>query len=101
MLHNPVLLQLIKQFPDDLLPVVIDGITQNIQNESKFAKDQFGFSKSKPKTNAGNSGFRVVPANLKCNFAFSKGPHWNQTVRGMSYLALKKLGEELGSMLVD
>jgi len=38
----------------------------------------------------------VVAANYECNFAFVEGPHWNSTIRGMSILALKRLGDELG-----
>jgi hypothetical protein len=74
MLHNPVLLQLIKQFQDKLLPIIIDGICQNISNESKLTRDMFVFGNEEIKksklADSAESRFKVVASNLECNFAF-------------------------------
>lgn len=47
------------------------------------------------------STMQVTVANYECHFAFEDGPHWNTTVRGMSLIVIKKLGDELGGQVVD
>lgn len=95
MVHHPVIVQLLDSYPEDLVPILVDGIGINIY-KTEPEDSLFVPGKRKSTEKLKNRKMTVVPANFDPNYSFTEGPHWNSTVKGLSILAIKKLGDEIG-----
>ena len=86
LLHNPVLLALIKYDKAGLLKIVVNGLLSNVHRKDKMHIDLIRHNGTFVQTST---------------FDDLQGAHWSQHIRGLTLVALKNLTEQVDRIMVE